>query len=200
MGAAVDLVLGALALDPEAFRSLLASHAPRHRFGFAVVVLAGMSLALGQSVALFAERVSPRRFLATLVVQALLFGGSFLAWAVSAWAVARLAFGAARPLGDVVAAVGLAHAPQLFGAFVLTPYLGTPLQTVLSVWTLLAVLIATAVTFGLAIGQAVLAAAGGWLLSLLLQRTIGAPIVRAGRRLRAWVAGTGRRPSRSGPR
>lgn len=190
MGLAVDLVLGALALDPDAFRTLLASEAARHRFGLAVVVLAGLSLALGQSVALFAERVSPRRFAATLLVQALLFAASFLAWAASTWAVARLAFGAALPLRDVVAAVGLAHAPQLFGAFVLTPYLGTPLHTALSVWTLLAVLVATAVTFGVSLGQAVVAGAGGWLLTLLLQRTVGAPIVRWGRRLRTWVAGT----------
>jgi len=185
----LDLVRGALALDPAAFRALLSPVVADPRLGLAVVYLAGLSHALGQSVALFAQRVSPRRFLATLAVQAALYLAAFLLWAVSVWWVARLGFDAARPLRDVVAVVGLAYAPQLFGALVLAPYLGGPLQTALSVWTLLATLVATAAVFGLTTAQAVACTAGGWLLSQLLQRTLGRPVVRAGRRVRAWVAG-----------
>ncbi len=185
----LDLVRGALALDPEAFRALLAPAAADPRLGLAVVYLAGLSLALGQSVVLFAERVSPRRFLSTLAVQAALFLAAFMVWALSVWWVARVGFDAARPLRDVVAVVGLAYAPQLFGVLVLAPYLGGPLQALLSVWTLLATLVAAAAVFGLTPLQAVACSAGGWLLSQLLQRTVGRPVVRAGRRVRAWVAG-----------
>ncbi|MBW6456012.1 MAG: hypothetical protein K0A98_08990 [Trueperaceae bacterium] len=185
----LDLVRGALALDPEAFRALLAPAAADPRLGLAVVYLAGLSLALGQSVVLFAERVSPRRFVSTLAVQAALFLAAFMVWAVSVWWVARVGFDAARPLRDVVAVVGLAYAPQLFGVLVLAPYLGGPLQALLSVWTLLATLVAASAVFGLTLAQAVACTAGGWLLSQLLQRTLGRPVVRAGRRVRAWVAG-----------
>lgn len=185
----LDLVRGALALDPEAFRALLAPTVADPRLGLAVVYLAGLSLALGQSVVLFAQRVSPRRFLSTLAVQAALFLAAFLMWGVSVWWVARIGFDAARPLGDVIAVVGLAYAPQLFGALVLTPYLGGPLQSLLSVWTLLATLVAAAAVFGLTPTQAIACTGGGWLLSQLLQRTVGRPVVRAGRRVRAWVAG-----------
>jgi len=185
----LDLVLGALALDPEAFQALLGPGAAHQRLGLAVVYLAGLSMAVGQSVALFAARVSPRRFAATLAVQAGLFLAAFLVWALSVWWVARVGFDAARPLRDVVAVVGLAYAPQLFGVLVLAPYLGGPLQAALSVWTLLATLVAASAVFGLTLGQAITCAAGGWLLSQLLQRTLGRPVVRVGRRVRAWVAG-----------
>jgi hypothetical protein len=186
----LELVRGALALDPEAFRALLAPAVADPRLGLVVVYLAGLSLALGQSVVLFAERLSPRRFASTLALQAALFLAAFLVWAVSVWWVARIGFDAARPLRDVVAVVGLAYAPQLFGVLVLAPYLGGPLQAALSVWTLLATLVAASAVFGLTLAQAIACTAGGWLLSQLLQRTLGRPVVRAGRRVRAWVAGT----------
>jgi len=189
MTSPLDLIQGALALDPEAFQALLGPDAAHQRLGLAVVYLAGLSMALGQSVALFAERVSPRRFASTLAVQAGLFLAAFLVWALSVWWVARVGFDAARPLRDVVAVVGLAYAPQLFGVLVLVPYFGGPLQAALSVWTLLATLVAASAVFGLTLGQAVACAAGGWLLSQLLQRTLGRPVVRVGRRVRAWVAG-----------
>lgn len=185
----LELVRGALALDPGAFRALLAPAGADPRLGLAVVYLAGLSLALGQSVALFAQRVSRRRFASTLAVQAALYLAAFLVWAVSVWWVARVGFDAARPLRDVVAVVGLAYAPQLFGVLVLAPYLGGPLQALLSVWTLLATLVAATTVFGLTLPQAVACSGGGWLLSQLLQRTVGRPVVRAGRRVRAWVAG-----------
>ena len=188
MGTPLELVWGALRLDPAAFRSLLVA-APGAGVGLTVVYLAGLSLAVGQSVVLFAERVSPRRFAATLGVQAVLFLASFVGWALAVWWVARVGFDAARPLRDVVAVVGLAHAPQLLGFLILTPYLGGPLQSLLSAWTLLATVVAAAAVFDLGAAQALACSASGWLVAQLLQRTLGAPLVRAGQRVRAWVAG-----------
>jgi hypothetical protein len=188
MGAPLELVWGALRLDPAAFRGLLVT-APSAGVGLTVVYLAGLSLAVGQSVVLFAERVSPRRFAATLVVQAVLFLASFVAYALAVWWVARVGFDAARPLRDVVAVVGLAHAPQLLGFLILTPYLGGPLHSLLSAWTLLATVVAAAAVFDLGAAQALACSAGGWLVAQLLQRTLGVPLVRAGQRVRAWVAG-----------
>jgi hypothetical protein len=159
------------------------------RVGAWVVFAAGLSLAVGQSVALFAVRVSPRRFLASLVVQAVLFAAGFFFWALSVWWVARFGFDAVRPLRDVVAVIGLAYAPQLFGALILAPYLGVPLQTLLSAWTLLGTVVATSVVFGLGLQDAVLAAGAGWLVTQIGQRTIGRPLVRWGRRVRNWVVG-----------
>jgi hypothetical protein len=189
MSSALDLVLGAFALDRTVFAALLEAGALRPPVGTWVLFGAGLSFAIGQSVALFAVRVSPRRFAASLLVQALVFAASFFVWALATWAVAWALFDAARALRDVVAVIGLAHAPQLLGALVLAPYFGTPLAALLSAWTLAATIVATSAVFGLALPEAIACAAAGWLLSQLGQRTVGRPVLRLGRRVRNWVVG-----------
>jgi hypothetical protein len=189
----IDAVLAAWSLDPEAFRST----ATGARFGVAVVLAAGLALAVGQSLALFAVGVRPRRFAASLLVQAALFALGFLTWATSAWLIATLAFDGAVSWRSMIAATGLAHAPQLFGAFVLVPYFGTAIGGLLSVWTLLAVWVATAAAFDLSAPQALAASVGGWLLVHVFQRTVGRPLARFSRRVRRAVAGAEPRPLRS---
>jgi hypothetical protein len=188
----LDAVLAAWSLDPEAFRNA----ATGARFGVAVVLAAGLALAVGQSLALFAVGVRPRRFAASLLVQAALFAIGFLTWATTAWLVATLAFEATGTWSATIAATGLAHAPQLFGAFVLVPYFGSAIGGLLSVWTLLAVWVATAAVFELSAAQALAASAGGWLLVHVFQRTAGRPLARLIRHVRRTVAGTELRPPR----
>ena len=192
----LDAVIAAWSLDPEAFRGA----ATGARFGVAVVLAAGLSIAVGQSLALFAVGVRPRRFAASLLVQAALFSIGFLTWATTTWVVATVGFGGAGTWAATVAATGLAHAPQLFGAFVLVPYFGTAIGGLLSVWTLLAVWVATAGAFDLNATQALAASVGGWLLVHVLQRTIGRPLARLSRSLRRTVAGAELRPPRRGGR
>jgi hypothetical protein len=189
MSSTLDLVLGAFTLDRTVFTALLEAGALRPPVGTWVLFGAGLSYAIGQSVALFAVRVSPRRFAASLLVQALLFAASFFVWALATWGVAWVLFDAIRSLRDVVAVIGLAHAPQLLGALVLAPYFGTPLAALLSAWTLAATIVATSAVFGLALPEAIACAAVGWLLSQLGLRTVGRPVVRLGRRVRNWVVG-----------
>jgi hypothetical protein len=186
---ALDLVHGAFALDRTVFAALLEAGTQRPPVGTWVLFGAGLSFAIGQSVALFAVRVSPRRFAASLLVQALLFAASFFVWALATWGVAWALFDAARALRDVVAVIGLAHAPQLLGALVLAPYFGTPLAALLSAWTLAATIVATSAVFGLALPEAIACAAAGWLISQVGQRTVGRPLLRLGRRVRNWVVG-----------
>jgi len=192
----LDLVAGAIALDRSAFEALLGADGRRLAIGTWVAAAAGLSTAIGQSVALFAVRVSPRRFAATLLFQMAIFVVAFFAWALSTAGVARFGFDSVRPLGDVIAVMGLAYAPQLWGALVLMPYFGAPLQNLLSAWTLVATVIATAVAFGLDLPQAIACTAGGWIVTQLGQRTVGRPVIRAGRRVRTWVAGAELGPRR----
>jgi hypothetical protein len=191
---ALDLIPGALSLDAEAFRTLLGRPGHGLRGALVIVFLAGLSTAVGQSVMLFANRVSPRRFAASLLVQALLFVLTFLVWAATVWQVAMLQTGQPVAFAAAAAAIGLAYAPQLFNALVLTPYLGTGVGVVLSVWTLLATLQATAVAFDLGPSETLLVALAGWLVAQLLQRTVGRPVARIGRWVRHVVAGTVLRP------
>ncbi len=191
---ALDLIPAALALDADAFATLLA----RPRFGLrgalVIVFLAGLSTEFGQSVVLFANRVSPRRFVATLLVQALLFVLTFLAWVATVWLVGTLLMGRPVPFAAAAATIGLAYAPQLLNFLVLTPYLGSGVGVALSVWTLLATLVAIAVTFDLGQGETVLVALAGWLVAQALERTVGRPVARIGHWVRRLAAGTELRP------
>jgi len=191
---ALELVPHVLRLQPEAFRTLLAQPGHGLRGALLVVFLAGLSTAIGQSVMLFANRVSPRRFAASLVVQALLFVVTFLAWAGTVWATAALLLGGPPPFAAAAAAIGLAYAPQLLAVLILAPFLGGPFGVALSIWTLLTTLLATSVAFDLTRSETVVVAFAGWLAAQALQHTVGRPLARIGRWIRHRVAGTELRP------
>lgn len=176
-----DLLRGSLTLDTHTFACAIETVDPL-RYGLLVVVLAGVSNALGQSVALFAHRVSPRRFLASIALEALLFTLAFTLWALAIWTIASLdAATPTRAMTDVLAALGLAHAPLLLAFFILMPYFGAPIGTLLSIWTLLAAMTATIVLYDLGWMGAAMYAGSGWLLAFLLQRGLGRPLERIGR-------------------
>lgn len=188
----------ALALDRGAFATL-APYANGLRNAVWIVVLAGLSHALGQSVGLFVSRVSPRRFVISLLLSTLIFLMSFLMWSWSSWGIARLIFGRTQTLIEALAAVGLAYSPQLFGFFILTPYLGSFLAVSLSIWTLLATLVALQVTLGLDLFQAFACASLGWLATQALQRIIGRPIIRLAATWRRALARRSQRLSNNQP-
>lgn len=191
---ALGLITGALGLSREAFRTLLEGQVAPLRLGLFVTFFGGLSLAAGQSVALFALRVSRRRLGLSLLLQAALYLASFLLWTWSVWLVGSFGFGGERAYVEVAAAIGLAHAPQLFGLLALTPYLGVPLQGLLNAWTLLATLVATTVLFDVSPVQATLCVAGGWLLVQVAQRLVGRPFTSLGVWLRRAATGTELRP------
>ena len=183
----------ALALDDSVY--VLISQAPwRNTFVTLVVVLAGLSEALGQSLVLFASRVKKRRFVFSLLFSAFVYTFSFFFLALSIWLVSTQVFG--RTAGfdtvgfdTVMRAVGLGYAPYLFSFFVLAPYFGNPISLLLSVWSLVAVNRGVQVSLGLSLEQALLCTFLGWLLLQLLQRTVGRPLVGGVRWLRRRVAG-----------
>ena len=159
------------------------------RLALAVVVLAGLSEALGQSVVLFANRVKPRRFVASLFLSAGLYTAGFVLWALSVWLVGTYVFDAQQTLRTVTKAVGLAYAPYLFAFFILTPFWGDGVSVALSLWSLLAVLVAVQVTLSLTLAQALLCSALGWVLLQLLRRTVGRPVIWGVLWLRGRIAG-----------
>ncbi len=184
----ITLVGHALTLDREAFLAL-DQGVSGLRLSLAVVFVAGVSAAIGQSVVLFANRVAKRRFVLSLLLSGVIFTAVYFFWSTSLWLIAVYVFGHPRPYLNALRTVGLAYSPQLFGFLVLTPYFGTALSALLSVWNLLAIVVATRVVFDLSTPQSVASAALGWMLLQLLQRTIGRPVRALGRRLRIAVAG-----------
>lgn len=188
VGHAFEMIGQALGLRREPFQVLLASDSVT-RLGFLVLVLAGFSEALGQSIVLFVNRVKPRRFVASLLLSTLIFAFGFGFWSFSIWVVADVLFEVHQPFRVVPQVLSLAYAPYLFSFFTLTPYFGTFFGSILSLWRLLAVLIAVSVSLSLTLSQALICGALGWMLLQVLQRTIGRPVVWLSRRLRRMVAG-----------
>ena len=183
-----NLLAGALQLDAETFR--LADTVPLGSLvAFWVVLLAGVSSAVGQSAVLFINRIRPGRFVGSLLVSAVIYIFTYLFWTVSILLIARYVFGSVAAWGTVARAVGLGYAPQLFSFLAFMPFFGVPILILLSLWSLLAVIVGIGVTLGLPLWQALVCSVLGWLMLQLLERTVGRPVVAARNWLRRSVAG-----------
>lgn len=154
-----------------------------------IVLLAGLSEAIGQSVVLFANEVRPRRMVMSLVLSAFLYLGGYVLWVVSIWLLAMILFRPDTSLLDVIRAVGLGYTPLLFGFLGVLPYFGVGALTLLYFWAFTAIVSAVSVTMGLTTLQAALVSVGGGLIILRGRATMGKPLVKFFRRLRNAVAG-----------
>lgn len=154
-----------------------------------VVGLAGLSQALGQSLVLFINHVRPRRFILAVAASVVSYMAGYLLWAGSVWLVGTYAFNRDVAWVTVAAVVGLAYAPQVLAFFELTPFFGSPFGVLLSLWTLLAILVAVRVALDLEMWQAVLTGGLGWLLIQLWRYTLGRPIYALGRWMERIAAG-----------
>ena len=190
-----DLVDGALRLDPAAFEAVVESPSGL-RVALTVLLAAGFSNAIGQSIALFASRVRPWRFAASLALGSLLFAASVAIWGGAVAALSATAFSQQPEGGRIARVVGLAHAPRLLAFLVLTPYFGTLLGALLTVWTFMAVAIGVRTVYALGLTEVLTVLGLAWLAIELASRTIGRPMVSVTRWVRRTTAGT---PLRSLP-
>lgn len=160
------------------------------RLALSIVIIAGLSEALAQSLVLFANRVRPHRFVASLLLSAIFYTAGFILWTLSIWLVADLVFDKQQDIRALLKVVGLAYAPYLFGFFILTPFWGNGISVLLSLWSLLAVLNAVQVALALSLPQALACSALGWVLLQLLRRTVGRPLIVLTRFVKRRTAGT----------
>lgn len=156
---------------------------------FVIVLIAGLSERVGQSVVLFANEVKPHRFVYSLLIGALLFVGGYVLWVVSIYLVAVLLFRPDASLQAVIRAVGLGYAPLFLGFLGLIPYFGEGILTLLYFWVFTAIVSAVQATMGLSSYEAVVVSAAGGLIILGMRATIGKPFVKLARRFRNVAAG-----------
>ncbi len=182
------LVQGANALHPEAFQAI-ETHANGTLLAIAVIVLAGLSQSIGQAIVLFLNQVKPIRFVLSLGIAALLFAFSAAFWMLSVWGVSHLLYGVDVSFLKVFRVLGLAYAPLLWSFLVAIPYLGVPLNVVLSVWSLLAFVRGFSVVTELDRWQVLGSALLGWVVFQIMQRTVGRPAIALGHWVSNSVAG-----------
>ena len=179
-----------LTLDQNLWRDLVANpDGIRFQFALLIVILAGLSEAAAQSVVLFLNQVRPLRFIASLVINAVLFAFGYVFYVLSIDLVARVFYGAPRPSELTFDSIALTYAPLILSFLVLIPYFGRGVRILLSVYHALALLIAVRVVFVLEPLQSVVCVAVGWVLLTLLSGTIGRPITIFARFLRNRFAG-----------
>ncbi|MGV2826508.1 hypothetical protein [Myxosarcina sp. GI1(2024)] len=154
-----------------------------------VVLLAGISQSLGQSVMLFVNQVRPLRFLLSIAIAAVLFVFNYNFWVLSTWLVADWLFQVSLPLLEVIKTLGFSYAPLLFGFLMVIPYFGMPILIVLSIWTFLAIARGLGTISPLGIWEAFECCLAGWLVLQLSQRIFGKGIASVTNKLVNWIAG-----------
>lgn len=184
-----ELISGALTLNSDAFIQI--NILPLGRaLALTVVLVAGLSQALGQSIVLFVNRVQPFRFLLSLGMAAILFVFTFCFWALSIWLVNNALFGSGLNPESTITTLGLSYSPQILRFLFGLPYIGIPIGVALSIWSLLAEVTAIKVLTNLNIWAAFSSVGLGWILLQIIQRTIGRPIMMLGQILTNLAAGT----------
>lgn len=177
-----------LRLQPDAFvRDVRVSNGLV--LAFAVVVVAGLSEAVGQCVVLFANRVKPQRFVFTLAIQVFLFVFGYGFLVLSTWTIGALPLATHVPLRLIAIALALSYIPLWFAFLSALPYLGAALLWLLRVWHLLAMVVGFAAISGVSEGRAPLYVGLGWVVLVTAQHTFGKPIAALGAKLLKAVAG-----------
>lgn len=176
VAAVFDAIVLALGLNPEATR-YMNTDVESIAVLVTVAFIAGVSLLLGQSVVLFLNRVTRTRFLLSIALNGALYVVNLLIWSTVIWLIGRLAFDVQQPIGIAMMAVLLGSAPFVFGFFILVPYLGLIFTRVLYAWSLLVTIVMVESAFQIGWLRTIVCVGLGWLVLLLIDRTVGRPIV-----------------------
>ncbi|PZV18673.1 MAG: CAAX protease [Leptolyngbya sp.] len=183
-----DLLGGVFSLSLEAFQEIAALN--RGILPSVLVVLfAGLSLGIGQSIVLFINRVKPIRFVFSLLLNAVLFTFGFFFLAFSTWLICLLPWSVHVSFKTLIKVFGFSYAPQLFSFLGALPYAGLPILNILSVWRLLAAVVGFEAAAGVDGATAFGYVAFGWVALQVLEGSIGQPIARLGQTLADRVAG-----------
>jgi len=183
-----DLVFGAIALKPQAYRSM--EHMPNgNQIAVWIVFFAGLSEAIAQGIVLFLNQVKPFRFIVSIGIAAVLFVFGFFFWAGSTWLIINLILRESVQLGQLMRTLALSYSPRLLSFFIALPYFGVPLSIILSIWSFLAFLVGITATLNIGTWQAFWCGAIGWLVFQILENTIGRPVSALGRWLKNTAAG-----------
>lgn len=164
-----ELVHGILRLDPQAIEAVYTQEGG-YRMAIAILILGGISLGLGQSVVLLANRVRRRRFALSLLSSGVVLLLFVAFWAGTVWLLSRLLVDQQAPYPDLLLGASISMAPLLFGFLVLFPYIGVVIFTLLRVWVLLTYIFVVNTIQNSGYWWGFLLCLGGWLLMELIFR------------------------------
>lgn len=143
-------------LSPEQWTSLI------------ILVLSILSLTIGNSVVLFANRVTRSQFIRSIFAFTFLFIVSIFLWTLSIQFFAFTFFGKNKPLDSVLMLVASSFTPFILGFLILLPHVGYYLYALLRIWVTVNLVISVMHAYQFNILQAIVVSLLGWLLLELL--------------------------------
>ncbi|MUG94464.1 hypothetical protein F7734_19615 [Scytonema sp. UIC 10036] len=148
-----------------------AHNTPKTRqLALSIVIFSALSHALGSSVILIINLVPLALALALLLLDLLSIIAGYYFWVFTIWKIGQWLKPIDPTFGDLLNPIGFAYAPQVLNFLTLIPLLGRPIELILAVWSLLAVIIAVRQGLDISTNQAALICLVGW---PLIQIAIG---------------------------
>lgn len=131
----------ALALNAD-FYEETRNTARNRRIALTIVILAGVSYAVGSSVILLINRTSPLMLLLGFMLSGLSVVVGYYLWTFTIWKIGQWLKPIDPTYADLLSPIGFAYAPQVLNFLTVIPLLGRPIELILAVWSLLAVVVA----------------------------------------------------------
>lgn len=148
-------IRNALTLNSQFYQAAQSGRKTR-RAALAIVILAALSRALGSAIISLLNRVTPPAFLITLVLGIFSVIVGYYFWTFTIWKIGQWFKLNPPSYRELLYPIGFAYSPQIFNVITLIPLLGTAIELMLAVWTLLAVTVAVRQAVKITIIQAIL--------------------------------------------
>lgn len=132
------------------------------RIALTIVCLAAFSRLLGSAVILLINRVTIPTLFLSLFINVLSTICGYYFWTYVVWKVGQWLKPIDPTYQELLNPIGFAYAPQVLNFVTLIPLLGRPLELLLSVWSLLAAIVAVRQGLDLSTRRATLICALGW--------------------------------------
>ena len=131
----------ALTLDANFYED--APNTPRsRRLARTIVILAAVSNSLGSAFILLINRTTLPLLVLALIINGLSVVLGYYFWTLTIWKIGDWFKPSHVTYRNLLIPIGFAYAPQVLNFLTLIPLLGRSIQLVLSIWSLLAVIIA----------------------------------------------------------
>jgi len=131
----------ALALDTKFYEN--AHNTKRNRIlALSIVILAAVSHAIGSGVILLINRATIFVLLTGLLIDAIAIVAGYYFWTFTIWKIGQWLKPINPTYDDLLIPTGFAYAPQVLNFLTLIPLLGRPIELILAVWSLLAIIVA----------------------------------------------------------
>jgi hypothetical protein len=152
----------ALMLNADFYEN--AHNTPKNRrTALSIVLLAAFSHMLGSAVILLINQATILGFILALIIDGLSVIGGYYFWTFTLWKIGQWLKPIDPTYQELLSPIGFAYAPQVLNFLTLIPLLGRPVELILSLWSLLAVIVAARQGLDISTCRAALISVIGWL-------------------------------------